>query len=308
VAAREGTVAACVRRTLNAHVHRHGGMLSEIAGQPARSGAASLMGAADSTRTTRAMSGDRAQIPKMTNHDAKSASGSKTTSETVQLDDIVAYLNAAQVRATYGAVAQVLGGIAQSIGARLGGVEGQRPEVSWVVNAKTELPTNYLPENWHPALRKNRDIITSGEDLRRRVVEWKAAGCPGNATMDPPSGSQTQVPVLRKRSISEAQAPQTPNLSLSVDDLADLRRKLTTLLNSFDTGSGPPSEGIRKRINRLSHDGGPIPRAIAALMTTITEMRNSAEYESKVLSPSECAVVRHAWQAIQEWAQSGRRK
>ena len=44
------------------------------------------------------------------------------------------------------------------------------------------------------------------------------------------------------------------------------------------------------------------------MMRTITEMRNSAEYESKVLSPSECAVVRHAWQAIQEWAQSARRR
>lgn len=45
-----------------------------------------------------------------------------TDAETVRLDDIVAYLNAVQIRATYGAVAQVVGGIAQSIGARLGGV------------------------------------------------------------------------------------------------------------------------------------------------------------------------------------------
>jgi hypothetical protein len=41
-------------------------------------------------------------------------------------------------------------------------------------------------------------------------------------------------------------------------------------------------------------------------MTTITEMRNSAEYESKILSASEGTVVRHAWQAIQEWEQSRR--
>ena len=94
---------------------------------------------------------------------------------------------------------------------------------------------------------------------------------------------------------------------LSVHDLADLRRKLTALLNSLDSASGAHGEGIRKRINRLSHDGGPIPRETAALMTTITEMRNSVEYESKVLSASECAVVRHAWQAIQEWARSVRR-
>jgi len=248
-----------------------------------------------------------AQAPKMTSREAQS--GRNASSETVRLDDIVAYLNAAQIRATYGAVARVVGGIAQSIGARLGGVEGQRTEASWVVNAKTELPTSYLPENWHRALRKNRNIITSGEDLRRRVVEWKAAGAPSRSTttVDAPIASQTQVPVLSKGPASASASPQlTP--SLSVDDLAGLRRKLTSLLNSFDGASGPQGEGIRKRINRLSHDGGPIPRATAALMTTITEMRNSAEYESKVLSASECAVVRHAWQAIQEWAQAIRRK
>jgi hypothetical protein len=118
--------------------------------------------------------------------------------------------------------------------------------------------------------------------------------------------SVLQAPVLRKaRGTNPLSAPHTVK-GLSVDDLADLRRKLTVVLNSFDSAGGAQREGIRSRINRLSHDRGPIPRAIAALMTTITEMRNSAEYESKVLSASECAVVRHAWQAIQEWAQSAR--
>ena len=95
-----------------------------------------------------------------------------------RLDDIVAYLNAAQVRATYGAVAEVVGGIAQSIGERLGGVAGRRSEASWIVNAETEMPTGYRLEQRHPALLKSRDIITSGDELRRRLAEWKAAGSP----------------------------------------------------------------------------------------------------------------------------------
>jgi len=37
-----------------------------------------------------------------------------TDAETIRLDDIVAHLNAAQVRATDGAVAELVGGIAQS--------------------------------------------------------------------------------------------------------------------------------------------------------------------------------------------------
>src|SRR5437764_1167045 len=79
-----------------------------------------------------------------------------TKAEVIRLDDIVAYLNAAQVRATYGAVADLVGGIAQSIGARLGGLGGRRKEASWVVNAKTGLPTNYPPEHLHPALTRSR--------------------------------------------------------------------------------------------------------------------------------------------------------
>jgi hypothetical protein len=221
-----------------------------------------------------------------------------TGGEKLGLDDIVACLNAAQVRATYGAVAALVGGIAQSIGARLGGLEGQRREASWVVNAKTGLPTGYPAEHRHPALLNSSDIISTGDELWRRLAEWKAAGAPSRSTtVDAPNQRQPHSP-------SE---PERASPALSVDELADLRRKLTVLLNSLDTTRSVQSEGIRKRINRLSHDGGPIPRAMAALMATITEMRNSAEYESKVLSVSECAVVRHAWQAIQEWAQSVRR-
>src|SRR5260221_14386968 len=84
-----------------------------------------------------------------------------TKAETIRLDDIVAYLNAAEVRATYGAVAELVGGIAQSIGGRLGGLAGRRKEASWFVNAKTGLPTNYPPEHLHPALTRSRDIITN---------------------------------------------------------------------------------------------------------------------------------------------------
>ncbi|MBL8136207.1 MAG: hypothetical protein JNL48_06270, partial [Acidobacteria bacterium] len=95
---------------------------------------------------------------------------------------------------------------------------------------------------------------------------------------------------------------------LSLDDLGDLRRKLTALVVSFDGVSGRQGEGIASRIKRLSQDGGPIPREVAPMMMTITEMRNSAEYRQKVLSVTESDVVRKAWQAIQEWEQSLRKE
>lgn len=92
----------------------------------------------------------------------------------VSLDDIVAYLNDQKIRATYGAVAEVVGGIAQSIGARLGGSYGRRPEASWVVNADTGLPTGYTVEQRHPALQSRTHIIRSGDELVRRIEAWRS--------------------------------------------------------------------------------------------------------------------------------------
>jgi len=214
--------------------------------------------------------------------------------ETVTLNDVVAYLNAVQVRATYGAVAKLVGGIAQSIGSRLGGSSGKRPDVSWVVSAENGLPTDYAPEQLHPALLRSNEVISSGPELRRRLAEWNAAGRPGR----PKGGGSAEAPPP----LPKPAAPQAS--SLSVDTLASLVRRLSAILNAFEPRVGGPSESIQQRIERLSQADGPIPRHIAALMVTITEMRNTAEHESTVLSASECAVVRNAWQAIQEWVRS----
>lgn len=87
------------------------------------------------------------------------------------LEEIVQYLDAEQIRATYGAVAGIVGGIAQGIGARLG---HRRPEASWVVNASSGLPTGYGPSETHAALQRRTEVITDPDELRRRIVRWKA--------------------------------------------------------------------------------------------------------------------------------------
>ena len=110
-------------------------------------------------------------------------------------------------------------------------------------------------------------------------------------------------PTVAAKAVAADTRPEPRSVApVSVDDLAELRRQLAALLNTIDGGSGGQDGRIRHRISQLSRDGGPVPREIAALMVIITEMRNSAEYRSKVLSASECAAVQHAWQAIQEWA------
>ena len=87
------------------------------------------------------------------------------------LDEILEFLNDEQVRTTYGAVAEVLGVIPRSLGARLG---PRRPEASWIVSADSGLPTDYSQDEWHPALMGKGDIIKSGTALILRLSTWRA--------------------------------------------------------------------------------------------------------------------------------------
>jgi hypothetical protein len=88
------------------------------------------------------------------------------------LDQILEFLNDEQVRATYGAVAEVLGVIPRSLGVRLG---PRRPEASWIVSAESGSPTDYSQDQWHPALLGNGDIIKSGTALILRLSMWRRA-------------------------------------------------------------------------------------------------------------------------------------
>lgn len=83
-----------------------------------------------------------------------------------RLAEIIRFLNQEKVRATYGAVAGLLGVVAQSMGARLG---PHTTEASWIVNAKTGWPTGYAAGDIHPELTTNPAIITTAAELRRRM-------------------------------------------------------------------------------------------------------------------------------------------
>lgn len=79
---------------------------------------------------------------------------------------IIEYLNKVKTRCTYGVVAEILGVNSQSVGLHLG---ERRPEVSWVVNAKTGDPTDYIDSEKHPELYRTDRIIKSAEVLRRNL-------------------------------------------------------------------------------------------------------------------------------------------
>ncbi|MEP6989499.1 MAG: hypothetical protein ABJA80_01110 [bacterium] len=80
-----------------------------------------------------------------------------------QLDDILDALDQHHQRATYGAVAAIVGSAPRTL------LRGRQrdPRHSWIVNHRTGLPTGYAAEQLHPHLTTLAAILGSREDLER---------------------------------------------------------------------------------------------------------------------------------------------
>ena len=87
------------------------------------------------------------------------------------LPEILAFLNAEQIRATYSAVGELLGIAPRAMGQQLGAPTVER---SWIVSAGSGLPTDYNAEETHPSLLGRDEIIRSGTELVMRMTAWKA--------------------------------------------------------------------------------------------------------------------------------------
>jgi len=86
------------------------------------------------------------------------------------LAEIIRFLNHEQVRATYGAVAKVLGLVPRTMGTKLG---RRCVEASWIVSTATGLPSDYGVDEMHPALLQKVEVITTGGELTKRMAAWK---------------------------------------------------------------------------------------------------------------------------------------
>ncbi len=82
------------------------------------------------------------------------------------VEQILCCLEAEKIRATYGAVGEMIGVIPRGVPDYLG---DRRPKASWVVSKKTKLPTGYLEHQMHPDLCSREDIIDNGDDLQKLV-------------------------------------------------------------------------------------------------------------------------------------------
>lgn len=79
------------------------------------------------------------------------------------MDLILDALDRRHQRATYGAVAALLGKAPRTL--MRGRERDQRH--SWIVNRQNGEPTGYEPSQLHPALRERPEVIDNKEDLAR---------------------------------------------------------------------------------------------------------------------------------------------
>ena len=86
---------------------------------------------------------------------------------TDRMDQIIDTLCDARQRATYGAVAAVVGSAPRTL--MKGRERDQRH--SWVVSRQTGLPSGYEDEQLHPELLRSNRVIDSREELEK----WLAA-------------------------------------------------------------------------------------------------------------------------------------
>lgn len=123
--------------------------------------------------TTRCLHGLDSRFCAACNRTVRGRPGATPAAGATSVDEILRMLNDTRTRATYGAVAAVLGAPARSMGAMLG---HRRPEASWVVNADTGLPTDYDQATWHPELLASSAVIRSGHELTLRLALWRTKG------------------------------------------------------------------------------------------------------------------------------------
>ncbi len=81
----------------------------------------------------------------------------------VTMDQILDALDRCHQRATYGAVAALLGTSPRTL---MQG-RGRDQRHSWVVSRKNGEPTGYAPDQMHPDLRENPEILEGREALER---------------------------------------------------------------------------------------------------------------------------------------------
>ena len=86
------------------------------------------------------------------------------------MDTILDALDSGHQRATYGAVAALLGKSPRTL---MTGCERDQRH-SWVVSRKSGEPTGYAPDQVHPSLRERPEVFETKEELGRWLASRAA--------------------------------------------------------------------------------------------------------------------------------------
>jgi hypothetical protein len=111
-----------------------------------------------------------------------------------ELADVIRFLSAHKIRATYGAVAELLGVLPISMGARIG---PHTLDASWIVSGESGLPTGYAPTETHPDVLTSTRLIRSGAELAAAIgPRVDPTGGPPLSQVPPSSGGEhTSTPL-----------------------------------------------------------------------------------------------------------------
>lgn len=194
----------------------------------------------------------------------------------MDIQTILEYLNAVPVRATYGAVGDVLGVRPQAVSRLLG---AQRPEASWIVNGSTGEPTGYAPEKVDPRL-PGTHIIRTGDELRRCLESE-------------PTPAPAPVPAVNDMA-GRAVMPEPEVLALN----SDARWIIGTLVPVFLLVAGllaaqiaSVSRGLNTRIDEVNGRIDDLTEQIAGVDARIDDVRTELQSEIAVLRSDVASIA-----------------
>ncbi len=204
----------------------------------------------------------------------------------MEIQTILDCLNSVAVRATYGAVGEVLGVRPQVLPRLLG---ARRPEASWVVNGTTGEPTGYAPEEVDPRL-PGTHVIRTGAELRACLdgavpaAPEAVPAAPEAVPAAPEAASPEAVPV-----VNAAAGPAMPE-SEPFGMNSDARWIIGTLVPVFLLVAGllaaqiaSVNRGLNTRIDEVHDRIDDLMENVAAVDTRVDDVRTGLRDEIAVL-------------------------
>ena len=197
----------------------------------------------------------------------------------MDIQTILDCLNSVAVRATYGAVGEVLGVRPQVLPRLLG---ARRPEASWVVNGTTGEPTGYAPEEVDPRL-PGTHVIRTGAELRA-CLDGAAPASSEAAPAAPEAAPPAAAPV-----VNAAAGPAMPESEPFAMN-SDARWIIGTLVPVFLLVAGllaaqiaSVNRGLNTRIDEVHDRIDDLMENVAAVDTRVDDVRTGLRDEIAVL-------------------------